>query len=393
MKMIRGTIGLVLSRPPAYSETFFLVLIKALRQSGFEVVLFVDQYDGCYKLTRQFAAPGKNIRKLIFSVVQCLVTRPDRVVSFFLLERRSGRSLSDCLLNFTGGVHILNTGKLDWLHFGFAAVAVGKENLAGAIRSRMAVSIRGYDISRFPLKHPGIFSLLWKKVDKVHTISEALLLKALKTGMTSAVKAELIPPSIEYTKWSDAAARVNAANLNAPVRILTVARLHWSKGIEYVLEALAILKSRSVLFEYNVVGGGRDLARYLLAARQFGISDMVHFHGKTDHEQLLDYFKRSDLYIQYSVQEGFCNSVLEAQATGISCIVSDAEGLPENVLDKVTGWVVPARNPEALASKIIEVLNMTEEVRETVRKNAMSRVRKQFNTDKLAESFTNFYLS
>ena len=47
--------------------------------------------------------------------------------------------------------------------------------------------------------------------------------------------------------------------------------------------------------------------------------------------------KNSDVYIQSSVQEGFGNAVLEAQASGLCCIVSDAEGLSENVLNEKTG--------------------------------------------------------
>ena len=41
----------------------------------------------------------------------------------------------------------------------------------------------------------------------------------------------------------------------------------------------------------------------------------------------------SDVYLQYSVQEGFCNAVLEAQAMGLLCVVSDGGALPENVID------------------------------------------------------------
>ncbi|MBK7870836.1 MAG: glycosyltransferase family 4 protein [Saprospiraceae bacterium] len=56
------------------------------------------------------------------------------------------------------------------------------------------------------------------------------------------------------------------------------------------------------------------------------------------------YYEKADIYLQYSIQEGFCNAVLEAQAMGLLCIVSDAEGLPENILHGQTGWVVPKGN-------------------------------------------------
>ena len=65
----------------------------------------------------------------------------------------------------------------------------------------------------------------------------------------------------------------------------------------------------------------------------------------------------ADIYIQPSIQEGFCNSVLEAQAMGLLVIVSDAEGLHENVINNVTGWVVKKRNPILLSEKLRKYQN------------------------------------
>lgn len=66
------------------------------------------------------------------------------------------------------------------------------------------------------------------------------------------------------------------------------------------------------------------------------------------HEDIAKHLVTSDIYIQYSVQEGFCNAVLEAQATGMLCVVSDAEGLAENVLHEITGWVVPKKGTRVI---------------------------------------------
>ena len=95
--------------------------------------------------------------------------------------------------------------------------------------------------------------------------------------------------------------------------------------------------------------------------------------------------------MQYSVQEGFCNAVLEAQATGLLCIVSDAEGLPENVLHGITGWVVPKRRPDLLAGQIESVLHMPPEQREQIRRQAIERVRREFNLEKQQREFLEFY--
>ena len=84
----------------------------------------------------------------------------------------------------------------------------------------------------------------------------------------------------------------------------------------------------------------------------------------------MGYDKKGDFYIQYSIQEGFCNAVLEAQAMGLLCIVSDADGLSENVLHNETGWVVPKRNPTLLAQKMIETIDLNDTEKSKIRENA-----------------------
>ncbi|RME25977.1 MAG: glycosyltransferase, partial [Deltaproteobacteria bacterium] len=131
--------------------------------------------------------------------------------------------------------------------------------------------------------------------------------------------------------------------------------------------------------------------RLCFAAHQLGISDRVHFVGKLPHEAVKKNMEEADIYLQYSLQEGFCNAALEAQAMGLLCIVSDAEGLPENVLHGVTGWVVPKRQPKLLAQQIEAVLQMPAAEHECIRQKAVERVKREFNLEKQREKFLKFY--
>ena len=91
------------------------------------------------------------------------------------------------------------------------------------------------------------------------------------------------------------------------------------------------------------------------------------------------------------MQEGFCNAVLEAQAMGKLCIVSNAEGLMENVLHEKTGWVVLKNSPHLLAEQIKKVLLMDEQSKRIISKNAVERVKKEFNLEKQQMEFLEFY--
>jgi colanic acid/amylovoran biosynthesis glycosyltransferase len=99
----------------------------------------------------------------------------------------------------------------------------------------------------------------------------------------------------------------------------------------------------------------------------------------------------SDIYLQPSIQEGFCNAVLEAQASALLCVVTDAEGLPENVLNEITGWVVPKRNPKAIAEKIIEVINKNPLELLKIQQKAVERLKNEFNLQKQNLEFIKFY--
>jgi len=99
----------------------------------------------------------------------------------------------------------------------------------------------------------------------------------------------------------------------------------------------------------------------------------------------------ADLYIQPSIQEGFCNAVLEAQAMGLLCVVTNAEGLAENVLNKKTGWVVNKRNSEMIANTISSILKSEDSVLDEIRERSISRISSDFNLDLQREKWKYFY--
>lgn len=381
-------IGLVLSRPPGYSESFFRNKISGLINNGIEVELFVDVADRSFKLCRQYALPGKVSLYGFLLSGYTLIRRPFRSVKFLKQEFRANKTLTIALKNFYHSLHLLNSSGLNWIHFGFATLAVGRENVAAAIGSKMGISLRGFDISRFPLRHPGIYRPVWTKANKIHTISNALLQKARVHGMPENLAYVKITPAIDTNLFISKSSRDGFQN---PVQLLTVARLHWSKGLEYTIQALALLSAMGVNFHYTIVGEGKELERLVLAAFQFNISDRITFTGKLNQDQIKNHYLNSDIYIQYSVQEGFCNSVLEAQAMGLACIVSDAEGLPENILNGTTGWVVQRRSPALLADKLNEIINEDFKKISEVSRNASKRVVEAFNLEKQIKEFVGFF--
>ena len=384
-------IGLVLSSPPGYSETFFRNKIKFLNEEGIKVIVFADRPSDLqvdYRLETGFSWNGSWAAKFrnLFTAFFRLMLAPARSLKLYRLNKQNGCSTKNNWLSLLSSAHIINF-QFDWLHFGFATTALGRENLARVLGARMAVSIRGYDIAIYPLKNPGCYELLWRNLDKLHYISDDLFSLALRRGFNDKIPHQKITPAIDTVLFQDE----KKNKFGDPLKILTVARLHWKKGLEYTLEALSLLHQKGIDFEYTIIGEGEDYERLAFAGFQLGIKDKIRFAGKKSPEEVKKAYQESDIYLQYSVQEGFCNAVLEAQAVGLLSIVSDAEGLPENILDGKTGWVVPKRNPPALAEQIIKVLNLSEAERRQISQAAAARVVEKFNLPQQKTEFLEFY--
>jgi colanic acid/amylovoran biosynthesis glycosyltransferase len=197
----------------------------------------------------------------------------------------------------------------------------------------------------------------------------------------------VIPPAIDTHFFMNEHPNPNTEVL----QLTTIARLHWKKGLSYTLEALALLKHKGILFHYTIIGDGDEMERLVFAVHQLGLKEEVSFLGKVSQDEVKAQLEITDIYLQYSIQEGFCNAVLEAQAMGLLCIVSNAEGLSENVLDGQTGWVVPKRQPEVLASKIVEVMQLPEAEKTHIRQKAIGRVRAEFHLEQQQAAFLKFY--
>src|SRR5690554_1651123 len=334
-------IGLVLSQPPGYSETFFRSKIKGLKEKGVEVHLFCQNKNDDFTLCPLVVSPkvSKNpFLQLWFFIKEYVLLLPymSTVIRFVKLERAEGTGWAQVFKKLYLNAHLLKA-KLDWLHFGFATMALGSETVAKAIGAKMAVSFRGFDIAVYPVKNPGCYNLLWKYVVKVHTIGDGLWEMAKKHGMPETIPYLKITPAIDIRLFQSLPSDFPIKD--KPI-FMTTGRLHWITGYVSTLEALALLKANGLDFIYKIVGEGKDYERIAFAAYQLGLSENIEFLGKLPHGEVKEHLQTADIYLQYSVQEGFCNAVLEAQAMGKLCVVSNAEGLSENVLHDKTGWVV-----------------------------------------------------
>lgn len=144
--------------------------------------------------------------------------------------------------------------------------------------------------------------------------------------------------------------------------ILHVARLVEVKGTEFLLRAFATLAPRHPQARLVIIGDGPLRNRLEQMARDSGAAARIEFLGALPHAQVLGWMRRAALLALPSVRtasgrvEGLGMVTLEAAATGVPAIGSDLGGIRETIVDGGTGFLVPERDPAALAARISTLL-------------------------------------
>ncbi|HJS58792.1 MAG TPA: glycosyltransferase [Vicinamibacteria bacterium] len=161
-----------------------------------------------------------------------------------------------------------------------------------------------------------------------------------------------------------------------------VAALTDHKDHATLLEAGALVVRRRPEARFVILGEGERRAELETRTRALGLADRVVFAGfRDDVDRLLPAF---DVFCLSSRLEGLGTSLLDAMCFARPVVATAAGGIPEAVVDGVTGRVVPVRDARALADAIVDVLSDAE------RRNAMGRAGRErflerFTADRMVE--------
>ena len=394
-------IGLVLFDFPPYSETFFVNMIRVLTENGYRVTVFANQSSKSFVFGDEIEFKRNNVKLfeydilyLLFNALMALVFSSKSMCRLYLLNKKDGYSIKNNIKSVFYASFLLRH-KLDYINYGFANIAFGLENLSIAMKCKSVISMRGFDISIYPLKHEKNYKRIFSKMDYIHTISEDLVQRAYLLGLDKFKPYHLITPAIDIQKFK----LNNNLKIHQPLNkeklsITTVGRLHWIKNYKDILKALQIFKkSQNLKFTFNIVGGGEDLESLKFLTYEYNLSEEIIFHGVLRDTEIVELLELSDVYIQYSLHEGFCNSLLEAQCMGCIAIASNVGGLPENVLDGFTGYLVESHRPDLLADLLAEIIHLSDVELMEIRKNAILRIQNDFNLTKQGKEFLELFSS
>ena len=136
--------------------------------------------------------------------------------------------------------------------------------------------------------------------------------------------------------------------------VSVVGRLDTQKGQIYLLQAAVSILKEFPKTRFLIVGDGPDMSMLKSYAEQEGISNQVIFTGFRKDVSVL--ISLSDVIAMPSLWEGFPLTVLEAMNLKKPVVGTPAPGIPDVITDWETGFIVPFKNSEMLAEKIIELL-------------------------------------
>lgn len=139
-----------------------------------------------------------------------------------------------------------------------------------------------------------------------------------------------------------------------------VGRIHPDKGLVSLIEASALLTKQGVSHQLLVVGGVDHPSASDLLTRFRALEAPVSLPGSVPDPA--PYYQIMDIHCLPSLREGFPNAVLEASASGVLTVTTDATGAVDSVVPGETGYIVPAANGRALADALERVLSDADEM-------------------------------
>ncbi|MCP4415119.1 MAG: glycosyltransferase family 4 protein [Chloroflexi bacterium] len=278
----------------------------------------------------------------------------------------------------------------DLLHFEFKWPATRWIYLKQLLNCKVIVGLRS---SEFDYTKPANFyDILWHNADALHLLGRDLWQRAHRLGCPPSLADKTIPPAIDTDFWNLRKGRhTEVVGLpERPLRLLTVSRLEWTKGIEHAFQVVQQLVEQGIHCVYNIIGSGKYAAALHYARHQMGLVDVVQFWGAQSRFQVRDAMAHADVLLHTAVSEGFCNAALEAQAMQLPVVCSDADGLPENVVHGQTGFVLPRRNTQAMVKKI-KILTVDSALRQQMGNAGRVRVQQHFQAADQISAWDAFY--
>lgn len=345
--------------------------------------ILVDELSKSTKTTYYFAhlETKLNVRKLIslFSIP----IYPSRLYKYFKLLGNH-LSLKHKLVNIYVNIDLLTYRKIDIIHSTFSNLIIGNYFIGKIYNAQISIGLRGYDITYFPVTHKNCYNTdFWNHIDFIQTNSSDLYQYALKWGANAKTPIFKINAAVN----DDFILDVNDIKIrdnfdSGIIKLLFIGRLHWKKGLDSLVRLILISRGSNSKLQLSVIGDGPEFEKFTYLIWKYDLQDQIHLLGKLNQNAIINNIDKADIVIAPSIQEGCSNVVLESQARGKFCIVSDAEGMNEVIQVDETGFTFKEFDELSILKLIDIYVNYNYQERTEIAISTIKRISENFRRSK-----------
>ncbi len=222
-----------------------------------------------------------------------------------------------------------------------------------------------------------------KNADYLHATAESEKANLLKLGYNKKIEVIANGIDIDSIRMKD--------NWERKKKILFLSRIHVKKGIEFLLEAVAILKEQLKDYTINIAGEGD--ANYIASlknkAKELGIERFINFCGGVYGEKKWKLFREADIFVLPTYSENFGIVVGEALACGTPVITT--KGTPwEELNTKHCGWWTEV-GTEATKEALASFLTLSADELKEMGYNGRELIENKYSTKKIAQDMYSLY--
>lgn len=232
----------------------------------------------------------------------------------------------------------------------------------GVLQGKLVTSFRGYDATTYLRAHPHVFDRLFRDGRCFLPVSAALARHITEAGCDPA-RIHVHHSGIQCAKFRY---QEKTRGPDEITKVVLVGRLVEKKGLGYALQAIGkvIASGRQVCA--TIIGNGPLQAALQKQIDEMGIHAQVSMVGSKPHDEVLALMAQSHILMAPSVtagdgdEEGIPNTLKEAMALGLPVLSTVHAGIPELVEDGRSGFLVPERDSDALARRLMQLVDQPE---------------------------------
>ena len=377
----RARIGYVVSEFPSETETFVAREIEALKQRGFDVVVFAvkrpevipalslsarDTVASC-----EYARPDRIVRYLLINL-GAMVSHPFRYLSALgaFVREAPGmppRYFARLLYHFTWGIALASRARrrgIQHLHCHFTSAS--NAALAANLYSGISFSFTGHasnDLFVNPV-------MIGRKVQQsLIVMTESEYAKKYLDSITDFAhsgKLHCVYNGIDADEptrlLSTGDTRADGQPSPRVFRLLSVGSLVGCKGHSTLIEVCRLLRQEGLPVQCKIVGSGPQRGVLERRIQETGLTGVVELAGSVPIGDVYAAMRATDVFVLLTeigvdgYRDGFPTVILEAMTMALPVVSTWVSGIPEAVEDQVTGILVPERDTLAATAAIRRLL-------------------------------------